>query len=186
MTLIGLSKPNYRVIGQIAEEKTVFDILLYSELSPLIMKCPVLTNSMVEYPMYCIWKERESAGESEFNISLAMEPTSPVVGHANTPGSYFIELADGRVYRKWQLRVRKPGVESEHTNQNAQAPQPRQPCVCLQTAHWLVVAVELRSEEHTSELQSRETISYAVFCLKKKKKKKKSNRVYTNRLSAVI
>ena len=29
----------------------------------------------------------------------------------------------------------------------------------------------LRSEEHTSELQSRETISYAVFCLKKKKKK---------------
>ena len=29
-----------------------------------------------------------------------------------------------------------------------------------------------RSEEHTSELQSRETISYAVFCLKKKKNKK--------------
>ena len=27
---------------------------------------------------------------------------------------------------------------------------------------------EERSEEHTSELQSRETISYAVFCLKKK------------------
>ena len=29
----------------------------------------------------------------------------------------------------------------------------------------------VRSEEHTSELQSRETISYAVFCLKKKNKK---------------
>src|SRR6188474_3885443 len=28
-----------------------------------------------------------------------------------------------------------------------------------------------RSEEHTSELQSRSDISYAVFCLKKKKKK---------------
>src|SRR5881396_4425987 len=28
-----------------------------------------------------------------------------------------------------------------------------------------------RSEEHTSELQSLRTISYAVFCLKKKKKK---------------
>src|SRR5216110_3437839 len=28
-----------------------------------------------------------------------------------------------------------------------------------------------RSEEHTSELQSRELISYAVFCLKKKKTK---------------
>ena len=32
---------------------------------------------------------------------------------------------------------------------------------------------EERSEEHTSELQSQSTISYAVFCLKKKKKKKK-------------
>src|SRR5258707_8761806 len=28
----------------------------------------------------------------------------------------------------------------------------------------------VRSEEHTSELQSRQDISYAVFCLKKKKK----------------
>src|SRR6187200_3777084 len=33
-----------------------------------------------------------------------------------------------------------------------------------------------RSEEHTSELQSPDTISYAVFCLKKKKKKKKSKK----------
>src|SRR3546814_1633483 len=31
-------------------------------------------------------------------------------------------------------------------------------------------AGELRSEEHTSELQSLMRISYAVFCLKKKKK----------------
>src|SRR6187431_3406322 len=34
------------------------------------------------------------------------------------------------------------------------------------------VATSSRSEEHTSELQSRTVISYAVFCLKKKKKKK--------------
>src|SRR6187200_3785186 len=36
-----------------------------------------------------------------------------------------------------------------------------------------------RSEEHTSELQSPDTISYAVFCLKKKKKngKKKHDRI---------
>ena len=31
---------------------------------------------------------------------------------------------------------------------------------------------EGRSEEHTSELQSQSTISYAVFCLQKKKKTK--------------
>src|SRR3546814_19754973 len=33
----------------------------------------------------------------------------------------------------------------------------------------------LRSEEHTSELQSLMRISYAVFCLKKKKKSTKHN-----------
>src|SRR3546814_7907885 len=33
------------------------------------------------------------------------------------------------------------------------------------------VEIEMRSEEHTSELQSLMRISYAVFCLKKKKKK---------------
>src|SRR3546814_7986054 len=35
----------------------------------------------------------------------------------------------------------------------------------------------LRSEEHTSELQSLMRISYAVFCLKKKNKKEKLNHI---------
>ena len=35
----------------------------------------------------------------------------------------------------------------------------------------LIKPNQIRSEEHTSELQSQSTISYAVFCLKKKKKK---------------
>src|SRR5216110_1120740 len=39
-----------------------------------------------------------------------------------------------------------------------------------------------RSEEHTSELQSRELISYAVFCLKKKKER---DRPFTKLLCAV-
>src|ERR1044071_10075571 len=34
-----------------------------------------------------------------------------------------------------------------------------------------------RSEEHTSELQSRVDISYAVFCLKKKKTQKRTSQV---------
>ena len=43
----------------------------------------------------------------------------------------------------------------------------------IRNTQWGVVSKsDVRSEEHTSELQSRETISYAVFCLKKKKKKK--------------
>nr|WP_143163447.1 hypothetical protein [Enterococcus faecium] len=35
------------------------------------------------------------------------------------------------------------------------------------------MTADYRSEEHTSELQSRPKISYAVFCLKKKKKNTK-------------
>src|SRR3546814_2108418 len=35
---------------------------------------------------------------------------------------------------------------------------------------WALALFGLRSEEHTSELQSLMRISYAVFCLKKKKK----------------
>src|SRR3546814_10363142 len=38
-------------------------------------------------------------------------------------------------------------------------------------------SIKLRSEEHTSELQSLMRISYAVFCLKKKKTHKATNTI---------
>src|SRR3546814_2967335 len=38
-------------------------------------------------------------------------------------------------------------------------------------------ALDIRSEEHTSELQSLMRISYAVFCLKKKKIKKNETNI---------
>src|SRR3546814_5714089 len=43
--------------------------------------------------------------------------------------------------------------------------------IVIDEAHSYIgsAAAELRSEEHTSELQSLMRISYAVFCLKKKK-----------------
>src|SRR3546814_9624603 len=39
---------------------------------------------------------------------------------------------------------------------------------------WALTITDLRSEEHTSELQSLMRISYAVFCLKKKKQPRHS------------
>src|SRR3546814_9625918 len=42
--------------------------------------------------------------------------------------------------------------------------------------HRKILQMNLRSEEHTSELQSLMRISYAVFCLKKKK----NNNTYTH------
>src|SRR3546814_7250764 len=47
--------------------------------------------------------------------------------------------------------------------------------------HPLGVGLAVRSEEHTSELQSLMRISYAVFCLKKKiKKRTKTEQVRNN------
>src|SRR3546814_1174610 len=40
---------------------------------------------------------------------------------------------------------------------------------CSEISPYLVPGQRVRSEEHTSELQSLMRISYAVFCLKKKK-----------------
>src|SRR3546814_7142596 len=42
---------------------------------------------------------------------------------------------------------------------------------CLRAEAATVASAYMRSEEHTSELQSLMRISYAVFCLKKKKNK---------------
>src|SRR3546814_1485316 len=44
--------------------------------------------------------------------------------------------------------------------------------IMLGTIGTLMMREAIRSEEHTSELQSLMRISYAVFCLKKKKNKK--------------
>ena len=43
-------------------------------------------------------------------------------------------------------------------------------------------AREFRSEEHTSELQSRSTISYAVFCLDRKSTRLNSSHVQPSRM----
>src|SRR3546814_2819484 len=49
-----------------------------------------------------------------------------------------------------------------------------------------VVPLPIRSEEHTSELQSLMRISYAVFCLKKKKKKKLTHPTKYNNYNNLI
>src|SRR3546814_6455648 len=49
----------------------------------------------------------------------------------------------------------------------------------------LLARVSLRSEEHTSELQSLMRISYAVFCLKKKNKTYTKEK-YNHRQSIII
>ena len=52
----------------------------------------------------------------------------------------------------------------------------------MRRSSWGLSCWGQRSEEHTSELQSQSTISYAVFCLKKKKKKNNDDRTHTKHI----
>src|SRR6187397_3711244 len=52
---------------------------------------------------------------------------------------------------------------------------------CIEHSAIAIARPPSRSEEHTSELQSLYTISYAVFCLKKKKKKNSTNTYTPNK-----
>src|SRR5213076_1374400 len=79
----------------------------------------------------------------------------------------------GRASRREQLVERQPPDPSGVPRVPTAGSAPRQPHLehgsrtCQPPRRR---AEEPRSEEHTSELQSLPTISYAVFCLKKKKK----------------
>src|SRR5213075_3599463 len=61
---------------------------------------------------------------------------------------------------------------------------PRERCSAPSAHRACAAASALRSEEHTSELQSRLVTSYAVFCLKKKKHTKRSTRISGERRRA--
>src|SRR3546814_5202876 len=63
----------------------------------------------------------------------------------------------------WITRVRRPGLYDDKANQIR-----REIGWSLSAAAIYGIPAGVRSEEHTSELQSLMRISYAVFCLKKK------------------
>src|SRR3546814_7179766 len=74
---------------------------------------------------------------------------------------------------------RRSRMDNDHSTRGF-ARLPRGVRAAARNLGWLLasrgVLAVLRSEEHTSELQSLMRISYAVFCLKKKKKKTKNDR----------
>src|SRR3546814_7256445 len=69
-------------------------------------------------------------------------------------------------------------VQSGILNPFGVAPIPGVLAISAVTLAELHFGVLVRSEEHTSELQSLMRISYAVFCLKKKKSHKKHTSTY--------
>src|SRR3546814_9537906 len=84
------------------------------------------------------------------------------------------------LFRSRSIRLRSWTAQSEHGHLGIQRR--------IDPRHFdkrrFEFAPDLRSEEHTSELQSLMRISYAVFCLKKKKNK--TNKHNTNTYSPAI
>src|SRR3546814_8699522 len=74
-----------------------------------------------------------------------------------------VEALSRRLGRRLKILVGKPGLDGHSNGAEQIAVRARD------------AGFEVRSGEHTSELQSLMRISYAVFCLKKKKQKKSEN-----------
>src|SRR3546814_4971462 len=66
------------------------------------------------------------------------------------------------------VAVLHPGLHHRRAPRPAREHRPTQRIAVAAVDHLLAAGRAVRSEEHTSELQSLMRISYAVFCLKKK------------------
>ena len=93
----------------------------------------------------------------------------PILGRAHVayiPNGKVIGLS--KIARICEMYARRLQVQERLTAQIADA---LEGLLKPQGVAVVVEATHMRSEEHTSELQSQSTISYAVFCLKKKNKR---------------
>src|SRR3546814_7245314 len=90
----------------------------------------------------------------------------------NEPGYYIVgaglEIQSGNDYTRILANIQKNAGANIAFIQNAPVNNVAQRGN-LSTVDHFVAGDTIRSEEHTSELQSLMRISYAVFCLKKKK-----------------
>src|SRR3546814_5250124 len=88
-------------------------------------------------------------------------------------------------------QMTRQGASAGHSSAMAQSSNAvaalSRPALRVSPCGPVAASTRLRSEEHTSELQSLMRISYAVFCLKKKKNKKieSSNTTTTTNLTTV-
>src|SRR5881227_4122053 len=115
---------------------------------------------------------------------IVVHPGHPLVGHSlpvvrryreHGQRLWVIELPDGtRQYlpAAWctpLVPLGSTAMVGVHPPVSEPPPEPPSPLSLAGLRELAALVRRVRSEEHTSELQSRTVISYAVFCLKKKK-----------------
>src|SRR3546814_5500042 len=105
-------------------------------------------------------REGDSAYVGSFRIGADI--AAGIDGVSETDGLDVTSRAAGPGFPRGLMVVQDGRNVSPPENQN------------FKLVPWERIAEALRSEEHTSELQSLMRISYAVFCLKKKNEKYKT------------
>src|SRR3546814_4791732 len=128
---------------------------------------------------------------SDWSSDVCSSDLSRIASHAGSRSSRFASTASSSRARKRRRRVRKPrSWARKKSTASRLAPAPFLPEMrssprARTSSHSAVrrlarCTAPLRSEEHTSELQSLMRISYAVFCLKKKNtlQRRKQNTAY--------
>src|SRR3546814_1144883 len=121
----------------------------------MLRRPPRSTLTDTPFPCPTLFRSRERLMARHQQRDEEHEDRGGGVQHAGEP-AVDVELAPG------QQRPGRGGVEQRLHEQPAPGGAVARQAVAL-PAH------RGRSEEHTSELQSLMSISYAVFCLKKKK-----------------
>src|SRR3546814_7354938 len=81
-----------------------------------------------------------------------------------------VSVSSVRTLRRHRISIGR-SIEPDPVQQNREFARQGNDCTLGLPSFGNVLRPVLRSEEHTSELQSLMRISYAVFCLKKKKNK---------------
>src|SRR3546814_10792486 len=106
--------------------------------------------------------KNESAATTAQSDAKAFDASNPFFAESTLPLHYpqFDKIKDSHFAPAFDRGMAEHLREAEAIAGNAEAPS------------FDNTIIALRSEEHTSELQSLMRISYAVFCLKKKKQTK--------------
>src|SRR3546814_10329517 len=103
-------------------------------------------------------KAKLLSDETDRDIGLHSDTRKHVAGRRVEPGRHVNREDLGTARTRCRDRVDgSHGVIGKHARE-------------ARTEHCINDPVSVRSEEHTSELQSLMRLSYAVFCLKKKNK----------------
>src|SRR3546814_6754003 len=101
-----------------------------------------------------------------------VEPKAKPITAINSPTTSCCLLRCAVIRRRDRLPLHRLATLDDLAVGGVVLEERRQPIALAEHRRVLQVEVQVRSEEHTSELQSLMRISYAVFCLKKKKNTK--------------